>query len=301
MSERKLQIQVGLLFILSIALLVFGVLWFKEFTVGEAYYPLRVGFPNTSGLVKGDAVEVSGVPSGKVDDITFENQRALVTLKIVREVALYPGTRVAIRNVGIMGQKVVAIDPGPAEGDPLVPGTILRGTYESGLPQLMGDLSGTLDAVERLATRLDTVLAEFGDTDFERVRRTLDHAERMTGELAGVLEENRDDLKEAVDNLSAGAREMRAALDGRGEQVGEILDAAGGTATRLDSTLVRLDDSMGRVDRILGELEAGEGTAGKLLSDEALYERLVTAVAEAESLMADLRANPRRYFKVSLF
>jgi phospholipid/cholesterol/gamma-HCH transport system substrate-binding protein len=94
---------------------------------------------------------------------------------------------------------------------------------------------------------------------------------------------------------------MRTALEGRGEQVGEILDTAGGAAARLDSTLARLDDSMTRVDRILGQLDSGEGTAGRLLQDEALYERLVTAVAEAESLMVDLRANPRRYFKVSIF
>ena len=64
-SERLRMIQVGVLFIFSILVLIAGVLWFKEFQFGQKRSVVIAEFPSTSGLIKGDNVEVSGVPSSR--------------------------------------------------------------------------------------------------------------------------------------------------------------------------------------------------------------------------------------------
>ena len=111
MSERSNQIRVGVIFILAVIVLVAGVLWFKNFRISGRNVKATVEFPNTSGLVRGDPVEVSGVPSGQVSQIRYEDGRALVTLDLNRKVKLFRGSRFVIENVGIMGQKLVAIYP----------------------------------------------------------------------------------------------------------------------------------------------------------------------------------------------
>ncbi len=126
MSEQRYQVQVGIVFILAVIVLIWGVLWFKDFKIRGTTYDMKVEFDTASGLIKGDPVEVQGVPSGKVAAITFENGRSVVTMQLDDGIKLYPGTKVVLENVGIMGQKLVAVYPGPP-AEVLPPGSVPAG------------------------------------------------------------------------------------------------------------------------------------------------------------------------------
>jgi phospholipid/cholesterol/gamma-HCH transport system substrate-binding protein len=65
----------------------------------------------------------------------------------------------------------------------------------------------------------------------------------------------------------------------------------------------RMNDLTGRLDAVVAMLEKGEGTAGRLLQDGQLYENMNTTIAEARSLLADIRKDPRKYLnvRVSIF
>jgi phospholipid/cholesterol/gamma-HCH transport system substrate-binding protein len=79
-----------------------------------------------------------------------------------------------------------------------------------------------------------------------------------------------------------------------------------GTAGRLvnDPALYnRLNSLADRLDQVATRLTQGQGTAGQLLQDKALYENMNSAVAELRSLISDIRKDPRKYLqvKVSIF
>lgn len=301
MSDRKLQIQVGVLFLVSVAVLVWGVLWFKEYRIGGENYYLDIQFGSTSGLFQGDAVEVLGVSSGKVETIRFEDGRALVTARIERHVTLYENAEFAIRSVGMMGQKIVAIDPGTEEFPPLPLDEIAQGNYESGISDLMAGVGGTLGAVEKLAVRVDSLLATVSNKERNDLSATLGHVERLTGDLAEFMQEYQDDLGASVRNLRRASDELAGLLEGREDQLGRLLDDTSTAAAKLDTTLTDLSRTMERVESILGTIESGEGTLGRVVNDAALYDSLVVTMQSARELMEDIRENPRRYFKVSVF
>lgn len=301
MSDRRVQVQVGALFILSLTVLIAGILWFKEFRIGEKNYLVTVEFPQTSGLVKGDAVEVKGVPSGKVDDIRFEGGRALVTIQLERGVTFHPGTRISIANVGLMGQKVVSIYPGDVDRPAFPADTLLTGSYSSGIPEVLAGVGGTLATFERLAIRVDSLLVAFDKPKQEQVTRTLENIERATGELAVILEENRDDLVHSIRDMRDVMGELKVMMDGKGETFSRAIEDAGSAAARLDTTLATLDSTVTRVDRLLSRVENGEGTLGKALQDQVLYDELVLTLEDAKLLLEDVRRNPKRYFKFSIF
>jgi phospholipid/cholesterol/gamma-HCH transport system substrate-binding protein len=54
-------------------------------------------------------------------------------------------------------------------------------------------------------------------------------------------------------------------------------------------------------DSLLTRLQAGQGSFGRLATDSTLYVETTRAVVELRSLLADIKANPKRYFKVSVF
>jgi phospholipid/cholesterol/gamma-HCH transport system substrate-binding protein len=62
-----------------------------------------------------------------------------------------------------------------------------------------------------------------------------------------------------------------------------------------------LTTAVTRLDSLLAGLESGQGTAGKLLSDTLLYSDLRNVVHRADSLMADIKRNPRKYINLSIF
>lgn len=299
-SERMRLIQVGVLFVLSIMVLVAGVLWFKEFQFGQKRAVVIAQFPSTSGLIKGDNVEVSGVPSGHVSGIKYENGRSIVTMEIDRETEIRKGSRFVLENVGIMGQKMVAVYPA-MDGPIAEPGTIFQGEYQPGIPQLMEGLGGTLDAVNRLAIRLEGMVASFDSTDSNSLQNLLTNSETLTEELAGFVKENRGDLREGLTNFNNAMASLNGALEGREESVARLIDSTEQAAMHLDSSLSRLDSAATRVDSLLARMERGDGSLGKIMGDPALYDEMVTTLRETRALVADVRENPKRYVKLSLF
>lgn len=301
MSERKLQIQVGILFIVSVAVLIAGVLWFKEFTIGGHNYNVVVEFPQTSGLVKGDPVDVKGVRSGKVENIEFKYGQALVTVSLKRSVVLRKGTVVTISNVGLMGQKVVNIWPGRIADEPIPEGTQLRGVYEAGIPEILGGVGATLETFQALAVRVDSLLAGLDTDRQQQILNTLSNVERASGELADLLQNNREDLSASIKSMRTTMDELRNMLEGRGAMFGQTMEDASGAVARLDTTLTTLDATVSRMDKLLTRVESGEGTMGKLVQDQDLYNELVLTLRDAKALLYDVRQNPKRYFKFSIF
>jgi phospholipid/cholesterol/gamma-HCH transport system substrate-binding protein len=227
--------------------------------------------------------------------------RARVTLALSSNVTLHEGAQATILDVSLMGQKAVDVYPGDPRKPLLPPDQILPGTYQGGITDLLSGVGGTLATFERLANRFDSLLVSFDGDRQQQVGRTFDHLERATGDLASLLSENREELSTSIKAMSSAMTELQTMMNGRGESFGNAMDQAATTAARLDSTLTTLDRTVSRVDGILARVEGGEGTLGHLVQEDALYEELVRTLRDAKELLVDVRENPKRYFKFSVF
>src|SRR5580765_3797668 len=81
-------------------------------TVGSSTNIYRANFDTVSGLVRKVPVEVSGIPVGYVDDISLQENKAIVSLKVNREVKIFADSSVYIRDRGILGDRYVQLNPG---------------------------------------------------------------------------------------------------------------------------------------------------------------------------------------------
>jgi 8-oxo-dGTP pyrophosphatase MutT (NUDIX family) len=63
----------------------------------------------------------------------------------------------------------------------------------------------------------------------------------------------------------------------------------------------RVVDILANADTLFARLSQGEGTLGLLSRDSTLYREATLTVVQLRTLLADIQANPRRYFRFSVF
>lgn len=296
--SRRTEIQVGITVLAALVILVLGVTWLKEFSLQRKIQVWLVRFDQTGGLGASDEVQVNGIRKGSVKAMKLDGDHVLVELALAAEVTLTRDSRVAIRNVGLMGEKVIGVDL-RTTGEPYTAADTIPGIYEKGVPEVMAELGGTVTHVSRIAEELRTMAETLDKTgDFAGALRNF---RQTSEELKKAVEENRAGLKSAVGDFSAAARTARGLTTDREVDLKRTLDQFSQAAENLNRMSGRLDSLRASIQAISGRVEKGQGTLGKLVNDDKLYGDLNSSILSLKALIEDIKANPKKYLKVSIF
>jgi phospholipid/cholesterol/gamma-HCH transport system substrate-binding protein len=291
LSSRRQEIQVGLTVLVALVLLLWGLAWLKDFASAANTRLYKVSFPQAGGLSPSDEVLVNGMRKGKVQSMSLVGDHVEVGLLLSKDVELTTDSKVSIRNVGLMGEKVIAVDL-KNTGNKVRPDEMIQGEYELGVAEVMAQLGGTVDAVALLADRLVEVSDMLNQDG--RLASTLKNFNRTSEELRLVVSENRAKLNETFDNLSSASKTAKALTTDKEAELKAMLDRFSELSVRLDSLRVVIHSLATKVD-------SGEGTIGKLVNDDKLYTDLNESVTQLRFLIEDIKKNPKKYFKVSVF
>jgi phospholipid/cholesterol/gamma-HCH transport system substrate-binding protein len=200
---------------------------------------------------------------------------------------------------GIMGGKAIEFVPGVAD------------TYfERGavIPSVSED--GLLDVA---STSIEDVIAEF--------KRIVNSLDATSTTINSVLQQNAESFKGTMDNINSTTRQLAdAGVGDMIKELGAFTHTLQENSGRLDSIMANLDTvsgelaesdikgiagsldaSIDNLGKVLAKINEGEGTLGKLLEDPAMYDSLTVAAGNLNALLADLKANPKRYVHFSLF
>ena len=296
--SRRTEIEVGLTVLVAVGVLLWGVTWLKELQIQRSVKVWRVMFPQTGGLGPSDEVQVNGIKKGSVNAMHLTGDGVLVDLAIASEVTLTRDSRVTIRNIGLMGEKVIGVDLRSTGGAWTAQDTI-PGGYEKGIPEVMGDVAVTIEAVTTLSTRL-AGLIEATDKRGD-LSGTVKNMRRASEELRSAVQETRGSLKTTLDNFAATAKTTKALTTDREAQLSKAISDFASAAEKLDRLSSRLDSLRAVMHSVTAKVDRGDGTLGKLVNDRKLYADVAASVDSLRALIGDVKKNPRRYFKVSLF
>ncbi len=116
MKRRKIDLSVGVFFMIGIASLVYLSVHLGEidFFVSDTYV-VKAKFESVTGLRNGASIEMSGVPIGKISKIELKDEEAIVTLQLKKSIKLSEDAIASIRTKGILGAKYLSISQGGAE------------------------------------------------------------------------------------------------------------------------------------------------------------------------------------------
>ena len=298
---RRIEIQVGIFALLGIVVLVLGLFWLRDVRFRGRYSVYKATFVDTGGLMPGDMVTVSGFRKGVVRDMRLLENGVEVELAVENDVLLHRDARAVIATRGLLGERFVQLERGAAEGR-LAPGSMLQGELQVGMADLMagtGDLVASARAASEDVRKIVAALA--GATEDHELENGLRDASQAAKELRALLQENRDSFNASVQSFRQ-ASESLARMTGRseGDVVALVADLRA-AAAEIDSLIDQLQVAAGKTDRAASQMLNEDSTFGQLVHDRQLYDRLVRVATGADSLIADLRAHPKRFFKLSIF
>ncbi len=296
--SRRTEIQVGLTVVGAILIMILGVAWLKDWSIQHDSRVYRVQFSQAGEIAKGAPVDVNGLRKGAVKDVRLVGDHVEVDMQISRDVVVTTDSRVAIRNVGLMGERQISIDL-LMTGRPYAPGEIVQGVFEPGPGEMMGQMGGTVDAVGSVSKQFKRMADSLARDD--RLSNTVRNFSKTSEELREMVSENRKALGSTLQNFSAASATTKHLTSDREAQLKESLDHFSHAAANLDRMTSRLDSLRIVIQSVAERVDKGHGTLGKLVNDEQLYNELNSSVKSLQSLIEDVKRNPKKYLKISIF
>ena len=304
MRTRDREVILGAIVFAAVLIVVGGSMWLSERYAGAAGgYQIVADFDTVLGLKRGDKVTIRGVKVGKVLGVDLEGGRPAVTIGLEKDKvrALPRDSRLVLRSEGMLGGQIVEIQVG---SDPQV--------LEDGA-KISGDAGGSIEGMTTNAAEMARRLKEAVDdlaspTNLGRIEGILLRVDSTTVELRDLLGENRTALSGTLDSLSLASADARQVVAENRERVRRSVENIRATTARMASASRTLEESALSLRETLDNLRVvtqkmrdGEGTLGRLLHDEEAYRQAQATLASMDSLLTDVRRNPGRYFKFTLF
>ncbi len=299
MKELSAELKVGVF-----ALVILAVLTFMTFKVGgldwagTKGYALHVYFKNTAGLDEKTRVRIAGVDAGIVDTIKLADGKAKVSLLIEPGVKIYGNAAASIKSTGLLGDKYLDIRTGTAEAGLLKDGDMISNATELVdidelarsliavsekflvLSKSLNDVIGTdeaKDSLSRTIVNLREITSDLRQTisvnDY-KLRDVLDNINNLTASVSGIIEDNRLPLNSVLTNM----KDFSGTLKSNGPELVENLNKATRELKAMaEENRPAIKSAVSSMDSIAKQIDKGEGSLGKLVKDDRLYESISRA------------------------
>ncbi len=289
------EIKVGVLAIIAIAVLYFGFNFLKGVNIFAPIHTYVGTYDNIKGLTPQSPVYVRGCKVGQVDQIAYDftkEQAFTVVLSIDKKIILPEGTQLALIADGLLGGTALQLNvptgsdtPHYLSGDTL-PTIVIPGLFDVLEDGLLASLQGTIQHIDSLVLGVQTQL------EGNHLKTSLAQVETLTADLAVTSTKLKQMMNTKVPTIVADAESTVADLKILSANLSEV---------DVKATIQALDTTIAHVNRFTTKLNSTDGTIGLLMNDKKLYIDLTSTVNSADSLLTDLKKNPKRYVHFSLF
>lgn len=277
-QEHRTEIVVGFFLIAAILILVLGILWGKGAALFSDHQSIMAEFSDVTGLEKGDPVVVRGISMGKVRDISLQPDGVLVTLSLSEKIVLNDDLSLRISGRDLMGGKQVVLDPGKSNVE-FKNENIVKGSMSGDIMVLMG-------RAEKLISRVDSTVSQIGPILASgQIQKTMTGIETTLLETRSLIRTVKPKWVKTSDRIEMATRQLEG----------------DSTLSRIKHLTVKMEHTLSGIDSLTHRIETQEGTLGKLVRDRGLYNELLKTTQEMDSLILDIKKNPKRYLHVSLF
>lgn len=293
----KKEFKIGVFAVIVILVAWWGIKWLQGQDLFKSYNNYYILYEEVSRDLKvSSRVYISGVNVGTVSDIELQPDRKVRVEISVEDkyAAAIADNSLALITEGLMGGAQIEIQAG--DGACAVDGAMLPGELDKGLMGLIADKATQLiDGIDATIKNLNEILE--GNKD--ALGNMIANIESMTASLDVILA----DVGGDVDGMISDLRTFTSALSSNTERLDSMLanlDSFTGDLAESD-IINQVDATLDSLNDVVGLLKDSEGSIGKLLNDNELYDQLTLAGNNLAVLLDDLKQNPMRYVHFSLF
>ncbi|MBA3522702.1 MAG: MCE family protein [Gemmatimonadales bacterium] len=334
--KRSNEFAVGLAVLAALALVIGGALWLSETDVNQKQVTYHARFRTVGGLGVGSPVTLRGVRVGRVEAIRLVEEEWVETeFSIDRAVRLPGRPAVVSASASLFGEwsaNIFNYEPLPTDpnlrnallesdqaGGDAWPGATLPdiGQLTAQASRIAGDVG---DITDRIGQAFDSTalknlqqsvkdlaeisgrLVTFAGAQTTRIDRVSRNVTTTSDAFAGVARTFQNavarldtatadnELKDILENSRASSDDLRAAAADLRSVMAAARDNQAG--------LVRV---VQQADSLMTKIQEGNGTLGMLATDSTLYRETTMTVIQFRELLTDIKANPKKYLKISVF
>lgn len=297
--RRSNEVSVGILITVSIVVLVLGTLWLVRGGL-KSGYPLYTRFAWGQNLKQGQPVLLAGVSVGYVGDVNLRREGYLdVLLRIDDKYTVPKGSKATVKAVGIFGDVAVALTPPePVPTASYSPGdTVPPGTPAADIDQIMSRVDSIGASVSVLLKGMQQEIIAAGT--LKDLHKTMATTAALSVQLQAVVAEQNKNVTQTLAEFRESAARIGRVVDSA--QISATVANLRQTSENAARLSANIDSTNTQLRALLGQAQRGNGTIGKLLSDSLLYSDTRRLMGTLDSLVADFKANPKKYISLSIF
>jgi len=296
------EIKAAFFVIASAFILVFGYNYLKGTPIFSNEKVLYSVYDEVEGLSLGANVTVNGMSIGKVIGINFgDNYKGIkVSFTVPENLNISIKSKAILYEVGVIGGMAISIKPVFSNSSVVKDGDRLDSSIKPGLTELINQqiapiqnkIEGILTGVDSLFLGINNVVNyETQDNlkkSLENFSLSIKNINDLTNSIKKIILQNKTSINSSFNNINKTS-----------ENLIQITDSI--LLSQIKPMINNFEVVGKKLNITLEKIENNQGTLGKLINDEVLYNNLINSSKELESLIIDLKLNPKKYVHFSIF
>ena len=299
--KKRDDVLVGIVMALAIIVAILGSLWLARGGLSKGY-ALYAKFPWSSGLKQGQPVLLAGVNVGYVDEVQLrQDGTVLTTFRVGKDYKVPQGTVATVIPNGIFGDMAIALTP--KRPNPLsIPenDTIPVGPSSPGIAELTSKGDSIATSVNAITTALNKELVASGGV--ADLRKTLASSNALMLNMNKLVTEFSSIAAEQNRQLSMTQASLRRATSGvDSAKIDSTLKNVRATSENFAILSADFQKTSAKLDSVIAKANNGPGSVGLALNDPGAYNDVRALIQHMDSIMVDLKKNPKRYINLRIF
>ena len=294
------NVKIALTVLLGLVLLYWGINYLKGINLLTPSNRFYTEVNSVDGVLKATPITVNGFQVGQVYEIQYDYSNNKITLVLAMEPQMKVPEGSTINMVsGLLGGTSLVLNLG--DGPAMQPGSIIP-TAE--LPGLVDNVKeNVIPMVSDMLPKVDSIMNNVngltGDPALIAALTRLDGITRQIQASAQQLNMLMNGLNRSVPGVMNNVNGITGNLTGATSNLTDFSSSL--KQIPLDSTINALNATLANLEKLSEQLNDKNSTLGKVMNDRELYDNANHAIASLDSLLMDIKANPKRYINVKVF
>ncbi|MDE6632920.1 MAG: MlaD family protein, partial [Muribaculaceae bacterium] len=283
----------------AILILIFGIDFLKGINLFRPAHYYLAYYDNVDELTVSSPVLINGYKVGQVREVNFNytkpDKKVEVVMALDKNLKLPEGTVAEIGTTLLSGARIeLTMGKGPEllpSGSELQTG-IKAGLMSSVQDGLMPAITGILPKVDSLLYNLNLLVAD------PALTASIARLDGITNNLLATTQGLNSTMNNQVPRLANNTVKITQSLDTIVGNLGQLSYQL--KTLPLDATMDNVNQLTANLTQFSKQLNDKKSSLGLLTSDPALYNNLNRVSADIDSLIVDIKKNPKRYISIKL-
>lgn len=312
------EFKIGVVVTASIGFFIWGINFLKGRDLFSDKYELYAIYPKIDGLIEANPLLINGFKIGQINKISLIQDKkgqygVLVKFLITEDVQIPKKSIAKAISSDLLGSKAVEIIYSQEKefvqsGDTLIAETEegLKTSVSKQLAPLQQKIEGLLSSVDSVMTVVQVVLNDKTRDNlhksFESIKKAIQSLEQTAYKLDDLMASEKVKISSILskfNNLAGMLEKNTGKIDHIIGNFSNLSDSL--SKSELKSAISEADKTLTELNKLIAQINAGQGTFGKLVKDDSLYNNLNQSTEDLDKLLNDLRINPERYIHFSVF